>query len=257
MTPKRTMRQWCLLVAGGLLLIWSLLPGVADGMFGVGVALPGAVALWLIWLGVRRPREKQQPRKGWRRTVWIAGIAVACLLTLVGGVMTGLMIHSATKAPADNATVVVLGSKIHGDQPSRMLRDRLQLAAEYLREHPQANCVVTGGLGPGETYTEAYVMEKYLVEQEGIAPQRIARDDTSTNTRENLANALDVIRQRGWSAHVVTATQVFHQYRAGQMALMAGADSVGGTACLTPWHLMLNYWSRECAAISRLWLLGR
>lgn len=250
-----TGKKCLILVVGILLLVWSLLPVVADGMFGVGAAVPCGVALGLLWYGLRR-REKKEPRKGWKRIVWIVGIVLACLLTLLGGIMTGLMVRSATKTPAENATVVVLGSKIHGDQPSRMLRDRLQVAAEYLRANPEAKCVVTGGLGPGETYTEAYVMEKYLVEQEGIAPERIARDDASTDTRENLAFALDIIRQRGWNTHVVTATQVFHQYRAGQMALDAGADSVGGAACLTPWHLMLNYWVRECAAICRLWIVG-
>jgi len=186
----------------------------------------------------------------------IACVACICLVTVLAGVMTGLMVCAANKAPAENATVVVLGSKIHGDQPSRMLRDRLNAAGQYLLENPDANCVVAGGLGPGETYTEAYVMKKYLVEQMGIAPQRIAREDASTNTEENLALALEVIRQQGWSTDVVVATQVFHQYRAGQMALKAGATSVGGAACLTPWHLSLNYWSRECMAICRLWVMG-
>ena len=255
MAKKRMNRRWWLL-AGGLLLIWSLLPVVADGTFGVGVALPGAVALFLLWWGTRHPQATRQRRKGWRRPMWMVGVALVSLLATLACVMTGLMFYAANKAPAENATVIVLGSKIHGDQPSRMMRDRLEAAGRYLQENPGANCVVAGGLGPGETYTEAYVMKKYLVEQMGIAPERIAREDHSTNTEENLRFAMDVVRQQGWSTHVVVATQIFHQYRAGQMALKAGADSVGGAACWTPWHLSLNYWSRECVAICRLWVMG-
>ena len=63
-----------------------------------------------------------------------------------------------------------------------------------------------------------------------------------------------IIRENGWSEDLAVATQVFHQYRSRQLARMAGADSVGGVACLTPVHLMLNYWVRECAAICRLWI---
>lgn len=255
MTRKRTAKQWWLLATGGGLLLWSLMPVLADGMFGVGVALPGTVALWLLWGGWRTP-SKKQPRKGWRRMVWIVAVSAVGVLVVLAGVITGLMVHAAATTPKPDATVVVLGSKIHGDQPSRMLRDRLQAAAEYLREYPNARCVVAGGLGPGETYTEAYVMKKYLVEQEGIDPDRIAREDASTDTRENLQFALEVIRREGWSTDTVIATQIFHQYRAGQMARQAGAASVGGAPCRTPGHLVLNYWARECAAICRLWLWG-
>lgn len=251
MTRKVKTVRAVLAAASLTLFVWSILPVVADGMFGVGVAVPMALAIGgavcALWW---RPR-----RKGWKIMTIVLCTAVALILVL-GGVCTGLMVGAAHTQPAPNATAVVLGSKIHGDQPSRMLRDRLDAAADYLERNPDAHCVVAGGLGPGETYTEAYVMKKYLVEQRGIDPDRIAREDRSTNTQENLAFSLEIIRRQGWSTHVVVATQVFHQYRAGRMALSAGAASVGGAACYTPRHLLLNYWFRECAAIGRLWVFG-
>ena len=247
--------QAILLVVSTALLLWAWLPAVTDGMVGVGVLVPSAVAVCGILWGWLAPLKAIR-KKGWKRAVVIVLCVVMALLVLLGGICTLLMVKYATATPAPGATVVVLGSKIHDDRPSRMLRHRLDLAGAYLRENPEANCVVAGGLGPGETYTEAYVMKKYLVEQWKIAPERIAREDNSTNTRENLQFALEIIREQGWSTHVVTATQIFHQYRAGRMALMAGAASVGGTACHTPVHLMLNYWVRECCAIGRLWLFG-
>ena len=251
MTKKRIpLRVGLLAVALGLL-IWSVMPVVADGMFGVGVAIPLAVAvaglLVVLWWNPQR--------KGWKRMVialWVVLVAIA----VYGGVCTALMIRNANAQPAENATAVVLGSKIHGDRPSRMLRDRLNVAADYLEQNPEAKCVVAGGLGPGETYTEAYVMKKYLVEQRGIAPERIAEEGVSANTRENLAYSMAIIRELGWSTDVVIATQIFHQYRGARMALSAGASSVGGTACHTPFHLLLNYWMRECVAIARLWVFG-
>lgn len=240
---------------GLLLLVWGLLPLFTEGTPGVGVLVPVAVAVaGLLW-GLKRPENSKTP-KGWKRVMtaflWILAAAVA----VTGTVCAVLMNRAANRAPAEGATVVVLGSKIHEDQPSRMLEDRLRLAADYLRQNPDANCVVAGGLGKGETYTEAYVMKKYLVEQQGIDSHRIATEDESTDTRENLTFSLEIIREKGWSTHVVTATQIFHQYRAGQLAVEAGADSVGAVACRTPVHLMLYYWVRECAAICRLWLIG-
>ena len=188
--------------------------------------------------------------------MWMAAIAVASAVAVLATAISALMIHAAAMPPREGATVIVLGSKIYGDQPSRMMRQRLDAAATRLEADPTAHCVVSGGLGEGETYTEAYVMKKYLVEQKGIHPDRIACEEAATDTHENVDLSMAIIRDRGWSTDVVIATQVFHQYRARRLALSAGADSVGGAACLSPVHLMLYYWVRECAAVCRLWLTG-
>ncbi|MBQ7088736.1 MAG: YdcF family protein [Clostridia bacterium] len=245
---RRGIRWWCVAVA-----VWSLLP-LVNGIVN-GVVLLPSLALGAAWLFLRRmPPVKQA--KGWRKGMWIAAIAVACAVALLATAVSALMIHAAAAPPREGATVIVLGSKIYGDRPSRMMRQRLDAAAARLEADPAAHCVVTGGLGEGETYTEAYVMKKYLVEQKGIAPDRIACEDYATDTHENMALSMALIREKGWSTDVVVATQVFHQYRARQLAFASGADSVGGAACLSPVHLMLYYWVRECAAVCRLWLTG-
>ncbi|MBQ8683564.1 MAG: YdcF family protein [Clostridia bacterium] len=249
----RLRKRWPLLVGSLVLLLWSLLP-LVNGIHGVGVLVPGAAALLGIGIALFAPAKKTE-RKRWQKGMTAVFITGVCLVAATAVTFSGLMIASAAKAPEEGATVIVLGSKIYGSRPSRMLRARLDVAADYLEAHPASNCVVSGGLGKGETYTEAEVMKNYLVNDRGIAADRIACEDTSTDTHENTAFSLTVIEEKGWSRDVAIATQVFHQYRAGVNARWAGADSVGGIACFSPPHLMLNYWVRECAAICRLWLL--
>lgn len=233
--------------------IWSWLPlldGSFDWLMLIPAAVAAAVAAWA------RYAPSMGKTKGWRKRMLIAAVAVVCAVAVMGMVIVALMIHAAATPPREGATVIVLGSKIHDDQPSRMMRQRLDAAADRLEADPTAHCVVSGGLGPEETYTEAYVMKKYLVEQRGIDADRIACEEHSVNTHENVFLSMEIIREKGWSTDVVIATQVFHQYRARQLAFDAGADSVGGAACLSPTHLVLYYWVRECAAIFRLWLTG-
>ena len=119
--------------------------------------------------------------------------------------VAGLAVHAAVwnyfaygrPAPKQGAaTVVVLGCKVNGDQPSLMLRRRLECALEYLRTNEQAVCVVSGGPGSNESHSEAYVMEKFLVEN-GIAPERVEQEALSTNTDSNIANSLQLIEQKG------------------------------------------------------------
>lgn len=246
---RKVLVCWCAAV-----FVWGWVPLFTDGKMSVGVLIPvliaPAVAAWL----VATPPLSQA--KGRIKGMLIASVVVACVAAVLAGVVCGLMAHAAAASPRDGATVIVLGSKIHGDQPSRMLRQRLDEAADRLSEDPTAHCVVSGGLGEGETYTEAYVMKKYLVEQRGIDADRIACENASTDTYENLHLSMDVIRAHGWSTDVVIATQVFHQYRARRLAFDAGATAVGGVACFSPVHLMFCYWVRECGAIARLWVMG-
>ena len=241
------------LTVSAVLLLWSWMP-LVDGVFNAVVCIPTLVLAAVIgWVLFAPPYDNA---KGWRKGMWIAAVSVACAVVVLAGVMSALMVHAAATRAQEGATVIVLGSKIHGDQPSRMMRQRLDAAADRLEADPTAHCVVTGGLGEGETYTEAYVMKKYLVEVRGINPDRIACEDTATDTHENLHLSMNIIRERGWSTDVAVATQVFHQYRARRLALDAGATAVGGAACLSPVHLMFYYWVRECAAVCRLWLTG-
>ncbi len=245
---RRTMLCLC-----AVLFVWALLP-LVNGIFNAVMCIPAAVAAAAAGWAVFAPPWKQQ--KGWRKGMLIAAVAVVCVVAMVGAVISALMVHAAVTPPREGATVIVLGSKIYGDRPSRMMRQRLDAAADRLLADPTAHCVVTGGLGEGETYTEAYVMKKYLVEERGIASERIACEEAATDTHENLYLSMAIIHEKGWSTDVVVATQVFHQYRARRLAYAAGADSVGGAACLSPVHLALYYWVRECAAVCRLWLTG-
>ena len=234
-------------------LLWSLLP-LVNFIFGVGVMVPAAVSLLGLWWGFAAPLSKSSP-KGWKKAMITVLVVLLCVVAALAVLMVSLMTVAATKEPPEDATVVVLGALVIGDKPSRMLRGRLDAAASYLESHPEANCVVSGGQGPNEDYTEAFVMQKYLTEQKGIDPARIALEERSTDTHQNIDYSLKIIREKGWSSHLAIATQEFHQYRAASLCRRAGVEQVGAVTCGTPLHLLLCYWVRECAAICRLWLL--
>ena len=96
----------------------------------------------------------------------------------LGGILalalSGWMLRSGWFCPPDEGryTVVVLGAKVEGDAPSRMLRRRLETARDYLLAHPEAPVIVAGGQGSDERRSEASVMAAWLLEQ-GIESSRI------------------------------------------------------------------------------------
>ena len=57
-------------------------------------------------------------------------------------------------APPENAVVLVLGAKVFENRLSTTLQNRVQAAADYLRAHPEAVCITTGGQGKDEPQSE-------------------------------------------------------------------------------------------------------
>lgn len=228
------------IAAGMFCLIFSFIPLLGYGIFNVGVGsllLAGALFIVLpcCWKKLSR-----------RLRSWIAfGAWVGMLFVAT---ISGLMVRQAwfNPPPDDALPVIVLGGKIYGDQPSRMLRYRLNAAADYLHEQPQAVCVVSGGQGPDESQSEASVMAAYLVNSGGIAPERIFLEDKSTNTRQNLQFSGQLL---GGAQSVVIATDSFHQLRASIFAKAEGMTA-HGLPSPTPWGLLPAYWVRDVLGVA-------
>lgn len=242
-----------------LLLIVFLLP-LGSGVVNIGVVVPAAAAVLGLLACVCFERLRGiltyiGKRKGLRIAMGILLGIVGVLLILFLAV-SGLMLAGAARPAPENATVIVLGAGLHDGKPSRMLADRLNAAARYLDANPESICIVSGGQGADEPWSEAYAMKTYLLEK-GVPEERIRVEDESTSTYENVQFSKRIIEEENLSRTVVIATQEFHQFRAQSFAKQAGFTEVGPCTCRTPLHLLLCYWVREFAAICHMALLGR
>lgn len=234
---------------GGLLLIWFAIPlvsgicniGNALGMlFGAGIM---AVTAFIVWC-----RRKGKERVG--RMIGIIGGILASLILVWAGVITGLMISGVQEKEHEaSATVVVLGCKVNGTEPSLHLSRRIAAASSYLQANPEANCVASGGKGNGERISEAQAIYDRLV-ADGIDPARIVLEDQSVNTEENLTFSKGKIAARGWNPDVVLITDGYHQYRANLIARRLGIASSPVSAKHT-WHTFPANYARELLAITK------
>lgn len=230
---------FCLLAA-----LWS----IPFGIFHIGnvVLLVLAVLLFLLpfwWKGTRK-------HKVWR-TLLTTGYALGfgCIATI--SVMMLWQAYNTPPPTQGDYTVVVLGCGLQGDQPSLMLRRRLNATARYLNANPEATCIVSGGQGHDEVISEAQAMATYL-ESIGIDPSRIQMEDQSTNTRENLRFSMALLPES--SLGTVIATDGFHQLRASITAKSLGMEPVYAISSVTPWGLLPSYWMRDLGGVPLTWL---
>ena len=240
----------------GLLFLWCAAP-IFFGIINIGVITSSLITLFIaaaayFWNVVE---ENWSIKTGVVCTVvglvFSAGMIAFCIVS-------GIMLKaSLTEVPeyCSNYTVVVLGCKAHGEEPSWMLEDRLDEAYKVLQENPNISCVVTGGRGDDEEYSEAHVMKKYLVDK-GISPDRIIMEENSESTEENLLYTKAAIELNGLSRNIVIVTDRFHELRARMWAEKAGFENIYSSCCDTKPYLVTGYWFREMFGLARLYLFG-
>lgn len=242
--------QWLLLLIPAAVAVWFSQP-LLIGAMGVGTVIgwAGCAACALLILFV-----PGMIHKGGRKRVtgWIL-TGIFALLLLWCGYLTTLIFSAAANTPPSSATVVVLGCKVNSDKsPSLSLRTRIEKAAEYLKEHPDAVCIVSGGQGSIEPVSEASVMAREL-EALGIAPERILQEDQSTDTRENMEYSAKLIEEKGLSREVAVVTDDYHEFRAGELAKDAGLTPYAVPAESVK-HLFPANYGRELISMTKFFI---
>ena len=192
-----------------------------------------------------------------------SGIPGRCVVILLGSlilfaiiyaIVLSVLMYKAEKNNPDNPKVlIVLGCKVNGENPSKMLRRRLDTAYSVLENNEDTMCVVSGGQGANEKYTEASVMKKYLVEK-GIDSNRIIEEDKSVDTDENIKFSMDKIDENGLSHDVSIVTDGFHQYRAKLIADKYGVKNATAYSASTETRFIAIYWVREWLALTKFFI---
>ncbi len=241
-----------------LIALWGLLPAFTARLHAGSITMLIVGALG-VFVCIRFTTVAAFVGRLWQpvagRILLIAVAVIAAALVVLFAVVSVMMVGANFNAPDRQATLIVLGAGLRGDQPSKILRGRLNATVEYMEAHPQVKCIVSGGQGADEICTEASVMQTYLLNA-GIASERIYVEDKSASTFENIKFSKEIIEKNGLSSRIAVVTQEFHQYRAQQFAKTAGFTEVGAVTAHTPWELLGSYWIRDFAGICHMVLLG-
>lgn len=195
--------------------------------YGFSAALLCVIGAGILGFGLLDMLAGRFPKGAKRiRNVCRVLLAVLLLVCVGTGIRVGVCSRGDTDEPVDY--VIVLGAGVNGTVPSQSLRERLSATESYLRAHPQAIAVLSGGKGSGEDITEAECMFNRLTDA-GIAEGRLRKEERAATTEENLRNSLALIEEECGTRpeRVGVVSSEYHLCRAKLLAEQEGVQAYG------------------------------
>jgi len=165
-------------------------------------------------------------------------------------------IKQSAKPIPEVAAIIVLGSGTVAGKPTPTLAKRLDTAAPLIDSQKSALVITSGGIGFGQTRSEAYIMATYLYDTYDIPLKHILQEGQSTSTAENLIYSQEILAAKGISIAepIAIVTSDFHIIRAANIARYQGYVQPIMLASPTPLSIRYNAWFREYFAFVSGWL---
>lgn len=251
------MKRTIFIMIEAVFLIWFFLPLLLKRIINVG-NLAGMCAMGAALIYTIRKEKIEALLCGLRLhrafyySEWVVRIVAVLILLLLCLSAVRIAAAGYKKAPNPETPVVVLGCRVIGERPSRILQERLDAAFDYLEEHPDAVCVLSGGQGADEEIPEAACMYTYLVDK-GIAKERLIQEEASTSTEENMKFSKRIFEEQDLGDEAVIITSEFHEYRARFLAEENGFKTYAYGASTNLLYFP-TYFLREVLGVSYFWV---
>lgn len=234
-----------------------VLAGAAFGLLLRGYLTTALVffgtAAVLCFFGALAPKRTRAARRArWAMAAALL-VGLGCFLAAEVPVLRDARSDEDVSAPY----LIVCGAGVNGSEPSLSMVERLRAAEDWLAAQPEGVAILSGSQGRGEDLSEARAMYEWLTGR-GLDPDRLILEEQADNSRENIANSLAIIAQRGGdpAGRVAILSSDYHLHRLRTMAQRQGCQPVMVAARSTWASLFVNYAIREAAAMWKLWLLG-
>ena len=135
-------------------------------------------------------------------------LAAVCVYTVA--LVTVLVVSQQDQRRAVDA-IVVLGAAQYNGRPSPVLRARLDHALRLYNEGYAPRIVVTGGVGRGDTTSEAIVGRHYLLARD-VVPGDVVVQAQGRSTQASMTAVADWLEAEGLHS-VLLVSDPFHMYR--------------------------------------------
>jgi uncharacterized SAM-binding protein YcdF (DUF218 family) len=195
----------------------------------IGVLFEKIIQLWKLGIG---------------KVIIIIFILTALAFSIIFiSTMIKLCTYNKNSATNEN-TIIVLGCRVRGVKPSLALQKRCLVAIEYLKNHPSAVAILSGGQGADEKISEAKCMYNIMIENQ-IDKRRLFIEDKSTSTDENIIFSKKIIQENNLDNKIAIVTSEYHQLRANMICKKNGFSHIKTISAKTSKYALPTFYTRE------------
>jgi len=160
------------------------------------------------------------PSRLWSR---LLGGALIVLIAAWTAYAVSVLIWGARDRARASDAIVVLGAAQYVGRPSPVLRARLDHALDLWRQGLAPTLIFTGGMGTGDTTSEAAVSRLYAL-RHGVPDTAILMENEGRTTKESLA-AVAVIMHARQMRSAILVSDPFHMLRLRILSTQYGVDA--------------------------------
>jgi uncharacterized SAM-binding protein YcdF (DUF218 family) len=153
----------------------------------------------------------------------VGGIVAIWVIAVVGVVLAGHGDHR----PSSDA-IIVLGAAQYVGRPSPVLQARLDHGADLWKARTAPLVVVTGGIGTGDTTSEAEVGRLYLISA-GVPDSAILMERAGRTTGQSMHAVANMLHER----HLRTAVLVSDPFHSLRLRILAVRNGLQGATSPT------------------------
>lgn len=167
-----------------------------------------------------------------RRGVVLVLVGLCLLVLGWGGVVVAVAVNGGRDQRVATDAIAVLGAAQYNGRPSPVFRARLDHAATLYRLGLAPVVLITGGVGTGDTLSEADVGRGYLIGQ-GVPSSAAIALPAGADTYASMAEVAGWFRGRG-SQRVLLVSDAFHMLRLRILAPRLGLIPYTSAAPASP-----------------------
>ncbi len=155
-----------------------------------------------------------------QRRVWLGITSLALLLWIcsLGAVLTWALQDDAQRVDA----IIVMGAAQYRGKPSPALRTRLDHAITLWQRGLAARMLLTGGIGTGDSISEAAVGRQYVMTR-GVPDSAILLDNEGRSSAQSLRVAADLMKAHRLRS-AIAVSEPFHMLRLEILGRRLGLD---------------------------------
>jgi Uncharacterized conserved protein len=247
-----------LLVISILLILDTVAVISLNAGYNLGNILPAITGfILLIYITIRQTKLYKKHKISVKKIEKLVASAFALWFVSFVVIISIMIASSVSNKNESTDCILILGAGLHGDVPSLVLLERLDMALDYIKQNQDIKVIASGGQGPGENITEAEAMKKYLINH-GIPDSDIVKEEKSTSTMENFKYSKTAFKEQfGFEMKkIMIVTSDFHMFRSKLLARRNGLTPFGLSA-KTPFYIYPNVYIREYFALAKSIILDK